>query len=263
MSSTRYRSPTRLCDLAIGASLVALLGLVPGCDFIDDLLGRGGEEATPPPAADAAVATRADAGAPVPPPVVPATLPATPDAAPPAVTPDAAAAALTPDAAAAMAKLPDGALATLPPGFDPSKLPPGFDPTKLQGLDPAILNTGTPPAAGDAGAATPPTGPAPDITAGLPEGVTPEKIDTAALPPAAALLPADVQAQLGKALAARKSLQAQINRLNYMIDRNLTKDPADAVRLNRYVRAKRELDAQLNQLAKQHNIPPEVLQQAQ
>jgi hypothetical protein len=170
-----------------------------------------------------------------------------------------------------MAKLPDGALAglppgfdpsKLPPGFDPSKLPPGFDPTKLQGIDPANLNTGTPPVAGDAGA-PPPTGAVPDITAGLPEGATPEKIDSSALPPGAALLPPDVQAQLGKALSARKSLDAQIKRLNYMIDRNLTKDPADVVRLNRYVRAKRELDARLNQMAKQYNIPPEALQQAQ
>jgi hypothetical protein len=262
MRNERFRSSTRLCDLAIGASLVALLGLVPGCDFIDDLLGRSDDT---PPAVDAAVAA-VDAKALTPPPVVPATT----DAAvaqplPPPIP--------TPDAAAAMAKLPDSALANLPPGFDPSKLPPGFDPSKLPpgfdlsklppGVDPANLNSGTAPTTGDAGATAPPTGAVPDITAGLPEGATPEKIDSAALPPAAALLPPDVQAQLGKALAARKSLDAQIKRLNYVIDRNLTKDPADVVRLNRYVRAKRELDSRLRQMAKQYNIPPEALEQAQ
>jgi hypothetical protein len=248
MRNRRHCSKTRLCDLAIWASLVALLGLVPGCDFIDDLLGRG-EEAPPPP--DAAVVATADAAAPTPPPVVPA------------VAPDAAVAppVAPPVDAGALAKLPPGFdISKLPPGFDPSKLPPGFDPSKLPpGVDPANLATGTTPPAGDAGAPSA----VPDITADLPAGATPEKVDSSALPPAAALLPPEVQTQLGKALAVRKSLDAQIKRLNYVIDRNLTKDPADIVRLNRMVRAKRELDSRLRQMAKQYNVPPEALETQQ
>ena len=263
MRNMRSYQPVSLCNFALVACFVALLGVIPGCDFIEDLLGGGGDEQ-----ADAATATEAGADNTVPQP-------------PPTEIPDAAAvaAALTKDGGAAAAQLPDAAAAALPPGFDPSKLPPGFDPSKLPpgfdpsklppGFDPSKLPPGVDPADLASGKVPPTAAPdggaggskATDITADLPGGTKlPENLEPAALPPAAAMLPADVQAQLAKALAVRKSLDAQIRRLNYVIDRNLTKNPADVVRLNRYVRAKRELDHRLNAMRKQYGIPAEALQ---
>ena len=69
--------------------------------------------------------------------------------------------------------------------------------------------------------------------AAIPPGVDPSKlpegVDLSQIPPG---LPPDAQAKLVKALAARGKLVKQIRRLNYMIDANKTRDPADVVLIN-------------------------------
>ena len=110
----------------------------------------------------------------------------------------------------------------LPPGVDPSKLPPGFDPSKLPpGFDPSKL----------------------------PEGVDPSKLpEGAALPPG---VPPDALAKLQALRNKRRQLTAKIRRLNYIIDNNKTRDPADVVRLNRMIIGRRQLDARLAQAERQ------------
>ncbi len=235
------RSGLRLFDWAIGVCLLCLLGFIPGCDFINDLIGGGGDEGDADGGADGSVASGTDPNVPQPPPLgIPGDAAAAAaealkkldgGALPPGITGDAAAAA-----AAAMKAAGDAG--KLPPGIDPTKLPPGVDPADLAsgklppGFDPSKIPPGTK----------------------IPEGMDPSK-----MPPVASGLTPELQAQLAKALASREKMTGQINRLNYVIDRNLTKNPADAIKLQRLVRARRELDYRLNRMAKEHNIPREML----
>jgi len=275
MKTTGSKKLQALTEVGIILCLVALLVSAPACSFIEELLG-GGEDTVQADGGAATADTATATNVPQPPPIVP-----------PPGTPDAAAAI-----AAAMQNMPDGGLppgfdpsklppgidsSQLPPGFDPSKLPPGFDPTKIPdgglppGIDPTKIPDGGLPPGIDPSKLPP--GIDPSQLAGLdpsklPPGVDPADLASGALPPGAdpsamaalSSLTPEQHTQLQEASAARNKLTGQIRRLDYIIDRNLTKNPADVVRLNRYVRAKRELDAQLESMRKQHNIPREVFQ---
>lgn len=110
------------------------------------------------------------------------------------------------------------------------------------------------------GGAVPEVGVVPDITEGI-HGVPPDFTagKSVPLPASVEYLAPDVKTQLVRALSVRKWLDDQMHHLNYLIDNNLTKNPADVVRLNRFVRAKRELDAALLNMAHQFDIPDEAL----
>jgi hypothetical protein len=127
----------------------------------------------------------------------------------------------------------------LPPGFDPSKLPPGVDPSQLPpGFDPSQLPPGIDPS-------KLPPGVDPSQ---LPPGIDPSKLPPGGLPPG---VPPDALAKLQKLRDTRRQLTGQINRLNHIIDANKTRDPADVVRLNRYILARREIDGHLRQIERQ------------